>query len=168
VWTDSAVDTSRPFAVVSHDSGGAEILSSYLLRRATPRLLVLEGPAVAIFERKLGAINRVPLEEAVQRSAWILAGTSWQSDLEWRAIVRARELGKHSVAFLDHWINYKERFLRAGRRWEMSTPRALRVANSAINACEWWKIPTSRTCGNCSLAAMAAGWHSGVGRSFSM
>ena len=87
--TDNAVDTSRPVAVVSHDSGGAEILSSYLLHRATREALVLEGPAVAIFERKLGAINPVPLEEAVQRSAWILAGTSWQSDLEWRAIVRA-------------------------------------------------------------------------------
>src|SRR5437588_7868764 len=110
------VDTSQPFAVVSHDSGGAEILSSYLLQRAVPKLLVLEGPAVAIFERKLGAVTPVTLEEAVQRSAWVLSGTSWQSDLEWRAIVRARELGKPAVAFLDHWINYKERFVRAGRQ----------------------------------------------------
>jgi hypothetical protein len=109
------VDPSQPFAVVSHDSGGAEILSSFLLRHRTPELLVLEGPAVAIFERKLGDIPTLPLEEAVQRSAWVLSGTSWQSDLEWRALVRARELGKPSVAFLDHWINYKERFLRSGR-----------------------------------------------------
>jgi hypothetical protein len=110
-----AVDPNQPFAVISHDSGGAEILSSLLLRQRTSELLVLEGPAVAIFERKLGAVRPLPLEEAVQRSAWVLSGTSWQSDLEWRALVRARELGKPSVAFLDHWINYKERFLRGGR-----------------------------------------------------
>ena len=112
---NETLDTNRPFAVVSHDSGGAEILSSYLSRLGTTELLVLEGPAVGIFERKLGAIKPLPLEEAIQRSAWILTGTSWQSDLEWRAIVRASELGKRSVAFLDHWINYKERFLREGR-----------------------------------------------------
>ena len=110
-----AVDPNQPFAVISHDSGGAEILSSLLLRQRTSELLVLEGPAVAIFERKLGAVRPLPLEEAVQRSTWVLSGTSWQSDLEWRALVRARELGKPSVAFLDHWINYKERFLRGGR-----------------------------------------------------
>ena len=115
VQEPQAVDPNQPFAVISHDSGGAEILSSLLLRRRSPELLVLEGPAVAIFERKLGAIRPLPLEEAVQRSAWVLSGTSWQSDLEWRALVRARELGKPSVAFLDHWINYKERFLRGGQ-----------------------------------------------------
>ena len=115
VQEPQAVDPNQPFAVISHDSGGAEILSSLLLRRRSPELLALEGPAVAIFERKLGAIRPLPLEEAVQRSAWVLSGTSWQSDLEWRALVRARELGKPSVAFLDHWINYKERFLRGGQ-----------------------------------------------------
>jgi hypothetical protein len=115
VQQHDAVDPRRPFAVVSHDSGGAEILSSFLLREGSRELLVLAGPAVAIFERKLGAIHPLPLEEAVQRSAWVLSGTSWQSDLEWRAIVRARELGKPSVAYLDHWINYRERFLRGGR-----------------------------------------------------
>jgi len=115
VQEPQAVDPNQPFAVISHDSGGAEILSSLLLRQRTSELLVLEGPAVAIFERKLGAVRPLPLEEAVQRSAWVLSGTSWQSDLEWRALVRARELGKPSVAFLDHWINYKERFLRGGQ-----------------------------------------------------
>ena len=109
------IDINEPFAVVSHDSGGAEILSSYLRRRAIPKLLVLEGPAAGIFERKLGPISSVSLEQAVQRSAWILTGSSWQSDLEWRAIVRAHELGKPSVTFLDHWINYRERFLRNGK-----------------------------------------------------
>jgi hypothetical protein len=43
-----------------------------------------------------------------------LCGTSWQSDLEFNAIKLARSLDKRSVAFLDHWTNYCERFVRSG------------------------------------------------------
>jgi len=104
-----------PVAIVSHDAGGAEILSSYLRRERVPSLLVLEGPAIGVFERKLGALPRAELDEAVSRASWVLCGTGWQSDLEWRAIVLAREAGKRVVAFLDHWINYRERFERHGK-----------------------------------------------------
>jgi hypothetical protein len=41
-------------AVVSHDAGGAEILSSWLRRCAEPYCVVLDGPAQVIFQRKLG------------------------------------------------------------------------------------------------------------------
>ena len=106
---------SRPIAVVSHDAGGAEILSSYLRREQPKHVLVLEGPAQRIFAAKLGkAPALVDLKEAVRGANWVLCGTSWQSDLEWRAIHYARELKKRSVAFLDHWINYSERFVRDG------------------------------------------------------
>lgn len=101
-------------AVVSHDAGGAEILSSYVRQQKLESLLVLKGPACKIFERKLGAIQILPLEEAVRQAGSILCGTSWQSDLEFNAIKLARSLGKRSVAFLDHWTNYRERFVRSG------------------------------------------------------
>jgi len=101
-------------ALVSHDAGGAEILSSHSARHPGDFLFVLEGPARKVFERKLGSIESMPLEEAVRQSASILCGTSWQSDLELDAIVMARSLGKRSVAFLDHWVNYRERFIRSG------------------------------------------------------
>jgi hypothetical protein len=113
-------------AIVSHDAGGAEILSSYLRRERVPSLLVLEGPALGIFERKLGSLPRVELDEAVSRASWVLCGTGWQSDLEWRAIRHAREAGKRVVAFLDHWINYRERFERHG---ELCMPDELWVGD---------------------------------------
>jgi hypothetical protein len=47
---------------------------------------------------------------------WCLLGTSWQSDLEWRALGEARRLGKRAVSFLDHWVNYTERFTRGGKQ----------------------------------------------------
>ena len=103
------------WAIVSHDAGGAEILSSYVRQQGLNCLYVLEGPARKVFERKLGPIDAsLPLEEAIRRSASVLCGTGWQSDLEFNAIKLARSLGKHSIAMLDHWVNYRERFTRFG------------------------------------------------------
>lgn len=101
-------------AVISHDAGGAEILSSYVRQQGLDCLYVLEGPAVKIFERKLGPIESVSLEEAIEESTSIFCGTSWQSDIEFNAIKLAHSLGKRSIVFLDHWINYVDRFTRAG------------------------------------------------------
>jgi hypothetical protein len=108
------LDLSTPVAVVSHDAGGAEILSSYVVQQGLTCNYSLAGPALKIFERKLGPVNAVPLEEAIRQSDRLLCGTSWQSDLEWQAIKMARQQGKRSVAFLDHWVNYRERFIRGG------------------------------------------------------
>lgn len=99
-------------AVVSHDAGGAELISSYVRQQGLPCLYVLEGPALRVFERKLGAIRTVPLQEAVARASSLLCGTSWQSELEFDALALAREAGKPAVVFLDHWVNYRERFTR--------------------------------------------------------
>lgn len=99
-------------AVVSHDAGGAELISSYVRQQGLTCLYVLEGPALRVFERKLGAIQTVPLEEAVARASSLLCGTSWQSELEFNALALAREAGKPAVVFLDHWVNYRERFTR--------------------------------------------------------
>jgi hypothetical protein len=101
--------------LVSHDAGGAEILSSYVRQRQLDCCFVLAGPAVKIFERKLGPVQLSPLEGALEKAERLLCGTSWQSDIEWRAIAQASELGKPSAAFLDHWVNYRERFVRSGK-----------------------------------------------------
>lgn len=100
--------------IVSHDAGGAEILSSYVRRNKLNPLYVLEGPSRKIFERKVGVIQTLPLEQALLQASSILCSTSWQSDLEFNAIKLAKKLGKPSVAFLDHWVNYPERFTRKG------------------------------------------------------
>ena len=96
--------------VVSHDAGGAEVLSSLVSRLSEPYRLVLEGPATAIFEKKLGHFKPFGLEEALVGSDWVLTGTSWASDLEIDAIRKARKAEIRSVSFLDHWVHYLERF----------------------------------------------------------
>jgi hypothetical protein len=102
------------FCVVSHDAGGAEIISSLIRHQGWECQYVLAGPAVKIFQRKLGPIDSELLKDAIHSADWFLCGTSWQSDLEWQAIALAKEAGKRTVAFLDHWVNYQERFVRGG------------------------------------------------------
>lgn len=102
-------------AVVAHDAGGAELLSSYIRSQGMNCMYVLEGPARKIFERKLGPVKLYSLEEAILKSDAVLCGTGWQSELEISAIQFAHSLGKRCIAFLDHWINYRERFVRAGK-----------------------------------------------------
>jgi hypothetical protein len=99
-------------AIVAHDAGGAEVLSSYVRQQGLDCLFSLRGPALGIFERKLGPIENQGLAQTLQGSERLLCGTSWQSDLELEAIQAARDLGKPSAAWLDHWVNYRERFTR--------------------------------------------------------
>ena len=118
-------------AVVSHDAGGAEVLSSYVRQQGLNPFFVLEGPARAIFERKLGVRETLPLEDAVRNCDSILCGTSWQSVLELNAIRSAKLLGKRSVAFLDHWTNYRERFVRSN---EIYLPNEIWVGDSVAKS----------------------------------
>ncbi len=102
-------------AVVAHDAGGAEILSAWLAQAPVQRaqiFYVLAGPAEKIFTRKLGACPPTDLHSAILQADWIITGTGWQSMLEWQAIHHAQQQGKPVVAFLDHWVNYRERFIR--------------------------------------------------------
>jgi hypothetical protein len=101
-------------AVISHDSGGAEIISSYVRQQVLSCMFVLSGPAIKIFERKLGSVEVSALEHAIQQSSFVICGSSWQSDVELTAIKLARSQGKRSIVFLDHWVNYEERFTREG------------------------------------------------------
>ena len=99
--------------IVSHDAGGAENVAAYLAdQNDMEAMFVLAGPAVKVFERRMGDIKIVDLEEAIAACDWCLCGTGWQSDLEWKAIALARKAGKRTVAFLDNWVNYRERFTR--------------------------------------------------------
>lgn len=101
-------------SVVSHDAGGAEILSSWLNRIDCSASVVAAGPAEAIFRRKCPQAEFLALDAALAKSTWVLCGTGWQSSFERQAIARGRVLGKKTVAFLDHWVNYRERFDEAG------------------------------------------------------
>lgn len=100
--------------VVSHDAGGGEVLSSYVRRTPGEYIFCLRGPAVNIFRKKLGEITNASFKNSLEKSQQLLCGTGWQTSFEYDAIKKAKELGIKSIAFLDHWVNYEERFVRNG------------------------------------------------------
>ena len=103
---------NKKIAVISHDAGGAEIISSLIKRNNLNCFFVLAGPAKIIFERKLGRLTLSSIDFAINSSDLLLCGTSWQSDLEINAITQAKILKKHTIVFLDHWVNFIDRFTR--------------------------------------------------------
>ncbi len=102
--------------IVAHDAGGAEILAHYVKQQRVDCQFVIGGPAQKIFQRVLGEISCCSIQEGLAKTDWCLCGTSWQSDLEFLAIKQAKALGKRVVSFIDHWVNYQQRFMRDGER----------------------------------------------------
>lgn len=102
--------------VVAHDAGGAEIISSYLRRGGHEFACCLEGAARGVFARKFDEVRSLSLEALVDASDWLLCGTSFLSDLEWQVLRLARRFGKRTVTVLDHWVNYRDRFVRHGEQ----------------------------------------------------
>ena len=100
--------------IVSHDTGGAEILSSWLKHNNHSASVVAAGPAKKIFEFKCPNVEFLNLEDALMKSDWVLTGTGWESNFERQAISKAHKLGIKTIAFLDHWVNYRERFEENG------------------------------------------------------
>ncbi len=100
--------------IVSHDTGGAEILSSWLKRNGNAASVVAAGPAEKIFRHKCPQAEFLSLEKALMKTDWLLSGTGWESNFERKAIFKAKKLGLKTIAFLDHWTNYRERFEENG------------------------------------------------------
>ena len=103
--------------LVSHDAGGAEILSSWLKRNNYSASVVATGPALKIFKKKCPKAEYINLDEALQKSDWLLSGTGWQTNFEIEAIIEAQKKNIKTVSFLDHWVNYRERFEKNGKMY---------------------------------------------------
>ena len=108
----------KSMLIVSHDSGGAEVLSAWVKKNTENHYtFVLAGPAISIFSNRLGSIDNHPeeaLENLVSGSDFVLTATSWLSDIERKAIRYSKKYNITSASYLDHWIHYKERFLTNG------------------------------------------------------
>jgi len=80
----------------------------------TDGVAVLGGPATEIFNRKIPNVSICGLVDAIRECDWVLVGTG-KSDFEYEAIAESRQAGLRTVAFLDHWTAYKNRFTRDGK-----------------------------------------------------
>lgn len=103
-------------AVVCHDAGAANIVIAGLAK--TGRVdwrACMSGPAEMIWRN---AFPGTPLcatpEQAIDGAELLITGSGWGGDTEHAARRLARDRGVRSVAVLDHWVNYPERFVRQG------------------------------------------------------
>jgi len=99
--------------IISCESGAAQILSS-LVRNINlmDAIFVLDGPAHKIFKDKLSDIKLKNFSERLFKNAdLVITGTSLVPDLERHSIKMAKDNNKYVISIVDHWVNYRERFI---------------------------------------------------------
>jgi hypothetical protein len=130
--------------IAAHDAGGAEVVSAWVRRHPENEYRYLLGEtAKRIFADKLRtdpvhASGSEITDDAFDGVGFVLAGSSWSSDLEKRVVRDARRRHIPSAVYLDHWINYRERFGYPRTGWMTNLPdslwcgdeEALRIAES--------------------------------------
>ena len=138
-----------PVAVVCHDAGAANLVFAWLREWAAVGLLdqheirlLLQGPAEKAWQLEsvplLQIQSRTELSSAVAGCQSVLTGTGWASSLEHDARQLAATLHIPSIAVIDHWVNYPQRFERDGvvvlpnQIW-VSDGYAVELANSTDN-----------------------------------
>ena len=99
--------------MVANDAGAAKLMLKWLEPLDEQLKFYLEGPALKIFERER---NQIKLEESLEKclnnSKLLISGTGWSSNVEYLARKIANKKNIYSIAVIDHWVNYKERFTR--------------------------------------------------------
>jgi hypothetical protein len=108
-------------AFVCHDAGAANHIFAWMRTQlaAQPnakqywRLLAL-GPAAKLWDEcDLPQVCLCQtIDDALNGAEVIITGTGWASDHEYNAINLARQRSIKSIAVVDHWTNYRARFVR--------------------------------------------------------
>lgn len=118
--------------VACHDPGGANILASLVskYRKNFQWLICSSGPAKAIFSLK--NFNSYPNIQFIKynnahtilvsfQPNLVLTGTGWESNFENLFLKEAKKVRIKTIAFLDHWACYQERFGNSDD-WEKNLP----------------------------------------------
>lgn len=125
--------------IVSHDAGGAFLLSKWCrdFRHKAEFEYHLKGPAIKIFKDVMPSIE--VLEDVVwNKVTRVITATGWQTEFEISTIEKAKENGIYVVSYLDHWANYMERFSHNGsvilpdEIW-LADREAMKVANNVFS-----------------------------------
>lgn len=102
-----------PIGVVCNDAGSANLISHWLKDKYEDLNIncYLEGPARKIFQNVCPTIKHLELKVLIESSNTLLTGTSWASSLEHDARKLMKDKKGKNISVLDHWTNYKERFI---------------------------------------------------------
>lgn len=118
---------------VAYDAGGAELIAAWCKAHPEqgPFLHVASGPAVRAFEKR-GLEVQAPTEDVeaqLDGVSRLITGPGWNSPVEFQFIKAARRSGIFSIAYLDHWINFRLRFGYPRGGWEENLPDVIWVGD---------------------------------------
>jgi hypothetical protein len=153
------ISFDKPVIVVAHDAGGAELIAAWARKHLAYLHVCVEGPARRILASTRSPSTRVlDRAEALGRLAefrTVLTGSSWSSDLEKTFIEHGTALAIRTITYLDHWTDYRERFMSGGR---LVLPSEIWVADEHAEKIARAAFPgqTVRDAGNCYLEEVAA------------
>lgn len=102
-------------AIVAHDAGAAAHIFAWLqsgFLSIDQCRFCLEGPAAKSFQVLQPNIKIFSIEDVLIGAETLLTGTGWSSSLEHNGRILAKKKGIKSIAVIDHWGNYRERFSR--------------------------------------------------------
>lgn len=129
----------RNLVFCSHDAGGAELLSSFIVANKLIGKFLLSGPAIKIFQSK-----NLPIAEnqisALKAETSILFSSTGTTDFEYSTMSIARQSDTKVFVILDHWVNYTERFKRRG---EEVTPNLILVVDEYAYEIAKKKFPSN-------------------------
>jgi hypothetical protein len=115
------LDLPSPIAFVCYDAGAANLIFAWMRAEANKQpdtiinwRLLVQGPAKKLWiEDGLSQVQLCQtIDELLNETQVLVAGTGWASNLEYDSIQCARERGVRSIAVIDHWTNYRARFIR--------------------------------------------------------
>ena len=114
--------------------------------------LLLKGHAKNIWQHEPIPLAHLKLHtelpSALDGCQSVLTGTGWASNLEHDARKLATKFQIPSIAVIDHWVNYKQRFEREGsivlpnEIW-VSDPYAYEIANNLFAGISVVELPNT-------------------------
>ncbi|MEZ0328301.1 MAG: hypothetical protein ABWK15_01815 [Dissulfuribacterales bacterium] len=127
--------------VVCHDAGGAEVLSAMIAantyrckwhvigKDASPAQIVFERKGLKRFWITLKDIDSVSGIMAAISPDYLFYSTGWQIRIEDGFLQWAKKNSVTTVAFLEHWVNYRERFGYPNKGWQRNLPDWIAVGD---------------------------------------
>ncbi len=113
-----AIELPIRTAIVCHDAGAANVVVATLLETGRKDWRAyMQGPAKKIWESAFPEVILYDsIEQAIEGSELLISGTGWASNVEDEARRIAQRKIVKSIAVIDHWVNYAERFVRNGEQ----------------------------------------------------
>jgi len=111
-------DKNSSISLVANDAGSANLLIYFFLAlNLQPAKVFMAGPALKIWNNCFpDTIIAISIKDAISGCSVVITGTGWQTDIEHEARIFAKNMNIYSIACLDHWVNYEERFSRNNER----------------------------------------------------